>query len=255
MDSSVRVEPHRLIEGAWRWAAGAFAAMACAAGLLAIGAPASAGWAGFILLLGMAAVGSLFFFALWPRAAQATDAQRLSEAAARSHVAWAITNSQGAIVDCNQAYRRMAGVKAGEPAPQPELALTGEAPSAMLYRLARSAASRRTHEETVELSPGMEIAASVRPLKGGETAWWFCPMLARDYGLQDSRSAARSASAPATALDDAPIGVASVEADGRLADDNKAFAAFFGANGSLAGRPPPELVEPADRTRVQTLLD
>ncbi|MBV9061633.1 MAG: hypothetical protein JOY77_01735, partial [Alphaproteobacteria bacterium] len=82
------------------------------------------------------------------------SAWRISEAAARSHLGWAITNAQGAIVDCNEAYRRIAGVKAGDAPPQPELALPGEAAAGMLYRLARSAAAGQAHEETVELSAG-----------------------------------------------------------------------------------------------------
>ena len=38
----------------------------------------------------------------------------VAEAAARANVAWAITGSDGAVLDCNDVYRRMAGAQEGE---------------------------------------------------------------------------------------------------------------------------------------------
>ena len=100
-----------------------------------------------------------------------------AEAAARANIAWAITTSDGAVVDCNEVYRRMSGAKEGEAAPPPELALAGEPSAAVLYRLTRGAADGVAREESFAVGPGIELVAAVRPLSNGQTAWWFTPRL------------------------------------------------------------------------------
>ena len=104
--------------GAWRWAALAFAALAlAAAGIWPCPQPGKAGFAGYALLGGIAAVASLLFYAVWPRDGLKTeDARRVAEAAASANVAWAITGADGAVLDCNPVYRRMAGAKDNESA-------------------------------------------------------------------------------------------------------------------------------------------
>src|SRR5580698_3626173 len=127
--------------GAWRWAALGFVLLALAAAGLALTSPDAVGWAGYALLGGIGAVASLLLFAVWPRQTMSiADAKRVAEAASRANVAWAITAADGAVMDCNPVYRRMAGAKEGESAPPPELALAGEVSSAVLYRLSRDAA-------------------------------------------------------------------------------------------------------------------
>src|SRR4029077_21022320 len=96
--------------GAWRWAALGFAALALGAAGLAVIAPNAAGWTGYALLGGICAVGSLLPYSIWARrGARISDACRVAEAASAANVAWAITGSDGAVVDCNPVYRRMAG--------------------------------------------------------------------------------------------------------------------------------------------------
>ena len=85
---------------------------------------------------GIGAVASLLLFAVWPRETMtAADAKRVAEAASRANVAWAITGPDGAVVDCNPVYRRMAGTKDNESAAPPELALAGEPSSASITAL------------------------------------------------------------------------------------------------------------------------
>src|SRR5580698_11664782 len=113
--------------GMWRWAALGFIFLAIAAATLALATPDSARWAGVMLLAGIGAVASIFLYAIWPKESLSTaDARRVAEAAARANVAWAITGTDGAVLDCNDTYRRMAGTPPGEAPPPPELALRGD---------------------------------------------------------------------------------------------------------------------------------
>ncbi len=242
--------------GGWRWAALFFVLLAVGAGGLAIATPQAAQWAGVALLAGIAAVGSLFLYAVWPRESiSGADARRVAEAAARANVAWAITGSDGAVLDCNDVYRRMAGAQDGESAAPPELALAGEPSASVLYRLTRGAAEGVAREESFTVAPGLEIVTAVRPMAGGQTCWWFTPRLS-----PGARTPVKPAQATALNLGvgdvfrDAPMGVAFTEADGTLVDANAAFKTFFGSSGALAGRPIADFVEPTDQPRVNALI-
>jgi two-component system cell cycle sensor histidine kinase/response regulator CckA len=253
--------------GAWRWAALGFVFLALAAAGLAVAEPATVGWTGMMLAAAIGAVGCLFLFAVWPKETLATgDARRIAEAAARANVAWAITGPDGAVLDCNAVYRKMAGAGETEAAPPPELALAGEPSSAVLYRLTKGASERQAREESFVVGPGIELVAAVRPLSNGQTAWWFTPRLAGapapSAAPRDQSAAAPSAgpapvAAPAAVSDifrDAPVGVAFAGKDGRLIDTNPAFGKFFAAAGTLAGRSVSDLVDAADKTRVLDLV-
>ena len=241
--------------GGWRWAALGFVVLALGAAGLAVATPDAARWAGVALLCGIGALGSLFLYAVWPREAMsAADARRVAEAAARANVAWAITGADGAVLDSNEVYRRMAGAVEGEAAAPPELALAGEPSAAVLYRLTRCAADGVAREESFTVAPGLEVVAAVRPMAGGQTVWWFTPRLS-----PGARPAAKPAAAPADVgvsdlFRDAPMGVAFAGADGKLVDANAAFKSFFGSAGVLSGRVLADLVEPSDRERVVTLI-
>ncbi|MGZ5926724.1 MAG: response regulator [Rhizomicrobium sp.] len=277
--------------GAWRWAAMAFSIVALAAAALALSQPDEAGFAGYALLGGIGAVASLLLYAVWPRETLKTeDAKRVAEAAARANVAWAITGPDGAVVDCNPVYRRMAGTKDGDSAAPPELALAGEPSSAVLYRLSRDAAEGRPREESFVVMPGLELVAAVRPLKDQRTVWWFTPRLAATGTPQPVVSpapaaplaAAPEAAAPETAapeparntsdlrtapaapphpeqgmgalLQNAPMGVAFADAHGVIRDANPVFGKFFGITGPLAGRDATDLVEQSDRAPLRALI-
>ncbi len=260
--------------GAWRWAALAFSIVALAAAGLALSQPDEAGFAGYALLGGIGAVASLLLYAVWPREGLKTeDAKRVSEAAARANVAWVITGPDGAVLDCNPVYRRMAGTKDGDSAAPPELALSGEASSAVLYRLSRDAAEGRPREESFVVMPGLELVAAVRPMKDQRTVWWFTPRLAATTSQPAAAPAAAEAAsaaadlrtAPATPsapldhsvgalLLNAPMGVALADAGGIIRDANGMFAKFFGATGSLSSRDVTDLVDQADRAALRVLI-
>src|SRR6185312_5896500 len=150
--------------GAWRWAALGFGVVALAAAGLALARPEDAGFAGYALMGGIGAVASLLLYAVWPREGLKTeDAKRVAEAASRANVAWVITGPDGAVLDCNPVYRRMADTKDGDAIAPPELALGGETSSAVLYRLSRDAGEGRPREESFVVMPGLELVAAVRP--------------------------------------------------------------------------------------------
>jgi PAS domain S-box-containing protein len=272
--------------GAWRWAALAFAALALGAAGLAVILPNAAGWTGYMLLGGIGAVASLLLYSIWPRqSAAVADARRVAEAASAANVAWAITGSDGVVLDCNPVYRRMAGAKDGESAPPPELALAGEPSSAVLYRLARDAAEGRPREESFVVVPGLEIVAAVRPLEDKQTAWWFTPRLAASSSPQpvlarvapEARQQ-QNAPAPVTSAPiasgvpspgalsaqgptdfaglfrDAPMGVALADAGGTITEANAAFAQFFGISGAVVGKACADLVDAHDRPAVGALI-
>jgi len=247
--------------GVWRWAALGLLCLALVAAGLAVATPQFAGWLGALLVAAIGAVAGLFLFAIWPKEKLSTaDARRVAEAAARANIAWAVTAADGAVLDCNDVYRRMCGAEAGQAAPPPELALLGEPSSAVLYRLTRSAAERKAREETFAVGPGIEIVAAVRPLSNAQTAWWFAPRLAASKSATAAAAAAKPASEPVAPPNlgdifrDAPVGVAFSDGAGKLIDANPAFANFFGIAGALAVRSFAQLVETQDRTRIAELI-
>jgi two-component system, cell cycle sensor histidine kinase and response regulator CckA len=244
------MKPPLIFSGRWRWAAGACAVVCAIAAIIAVAAPGSAGWNGLALLFGIAVVGALLLFTLWPRENLPDGARRIAEAAAASHIAWAITGTHGAVVNCNEAYRRLVGANPSEAPPPPELALGTETSAPMLYRLTRSAAARQPREEIIGLASGSSFAASVRPLKGAETAWWFVPALPNRASRQIATS--QLSLTPSSLLKDAPIGVATISADGIISECNNAFAIFFGMD--VPGRSLAELVDSPDRPRIRDLL-
>jgi two-component system cell cycle sensor histidine kinase/response regulator CckA len=255
-----------LPSGGWRWAALAAFVVALAAAALAVATPLLAGWAGYVILAGIATLAGLFLFAIWPRATRGMDgARRIAEAAGKANVAWAITGEGGAVIDCNSVYRRMAGVGEHETPPPPELALAGEPSAAVLYRLTRDAGEGRPREESFQVMPGLEIIAAVRPLDGGQAAWWFVPRLAAKGDMPSvpvpapvdvpapqpvgDAPAHVAPEAPDDLFRDAPMGVAFADGDGVITDANKVFAAFFGG-AVLKGRKLVDLVEAGDRNAV-----
>jgi PAS domain S-box-containing protein len=274
MDASPSLSevPVGLPLGGWRWAAIAAFVVALSAAGLAVTQPALAGWAGYVVLAGIAALAVLFLIAAWPRPGRGLEAaRRVADAAAKANVAWAITGEGGAVIDCNPVYRRMAGVGESETPPPPELALAGEPSAAVLYRLTRDAAEGKAREESFQVMPGLEIIAAVRPRPDGQATWWFVPRLAARADMAAAAPAAAPAPmpppqaapapvaaqmaaplAPAASDDlfrDAPMGVAFADAAGLVIDANKAFAAFFGGVG-LKGRALADLVVAADRISV-----
>ena len=240
--------------GTWRWAALGFLALAVAAGALAL-VTAHAGWGGIALVAGIGLVACLVLYAMWPRETMsAGEARRVAEAAARANIAWCVTTADGAVVDCNDAYRVLANMKNGEAAPPPELMLSGgNSSSATLYRLARAAADGEAREEVLSVGPGIELAAAVRPLSDKQTAWWFAPRLStvETKAVAPVEASAAPQASGITALRNAPVGIAIADASGKLLEANNCFADFFGAS---QGRTLADFIAEADRASAVQLI-
>ncbi len=249
-----------LPSGGWRWAALVFVILALIAGGIAVGAPDLSRWAGFVLLVGIGTVALLFLVAVWPRmSTRMADAQRLATAAAQANVAWAITGRDGAVLDCNDAYRKLARIGESEIPPPPELALGSDPSSSVLYRLARGATEGEPREENLRLENGLELSAAVRPLGKGQAAWWFMPRLAAQPAAPAPAPAAKQPATQApvavpSLFRDAPVGVALADENGKIFEANRAFADFFDLPGAGTSRILGDLVEPRDRETLADLI-
>ncbi len=248
--SGFRMEQSRTLLGPWRWVTIACAAICAMAGIVVLAVPGAAAWDGVALLFGIAVIGASLLFVLGTREDPAENARQIAEAAAASHIAWAITHNDGAVAACNEAYRSLVNVNPTEAPPPPELAFRTESATA-LYRLTRSAAARQAREESIALTSGPQFIASVRPLKSGGTAWWFLPAVP-EHNPRPSLEVP-SSFGPAPLLKDAPVGIATVSAEGHIREHNGAFAAFFGQS-DVSGRAIGELVGSSDRDPVDDLL-
>jgi two-component system, cell cycle sensor histidine kinase and response regulator CckA len=245
--------------GAWRLAALFFFLLALAGGAAAITEPAFARWTGTALLAAIGAAAVLMLIAAWPRKSPAIEeAERAASAAAVSNIAWAVTGRDGAVMDCNTAYRFLAGAGAGEPPSPPELAFAGQGAAAALYRLSRAAADARAREENFETETGQKLSAAIRPLKSGETAWWFTPRLPEAAPATGATAAEGYAPSALIRFSDffrhAPVGVAIAGADGAVAESNNAFADFFGISPRGNGLQFADLADASERGAALDLI-
>jgi signal transduction histidine kinase/ActR/RegA family two-component response regulator len=238
--------------GNWRWVAIGFFLVALAGAGLAIASPQTSGWLGLVLLVGIGAISSIFLYAVWPQGSlRRIEAQRVAEAAARANVAWAVTGADGAVLDCNDSYRRLARVRPGDIAPPPELALATESSAANLYRLTHSATQGKAREEALDLGHGTEILGAVRPLKGGQAVWWFTPRLSA-IAAQTAPPVNASLPASVSFFRDAPIGVAIADPAGKVVEANEAFAQFFDRRAEKLSFT--DLVDAGDKSKVADAL-
>lgn len=235
--------------GAWRWVASGFFLIALAGAGLAIASRTASGWIGFVLIAGIGTMACLFLYSVWPRPGlRVIRAKSIAEAAAGANVAWAVAGADGVVLECNDAYRRLAGVESGQCVPSPELALASEASAANLYRLTRAAAEGIAGDETLALGNGTQILAAVRPMRRGKSGWWFAPQITPFAEPVKARDELPASISPTALLREAPFGIAIADAAGKLVECNEAFAQFFGrrCDGVLL----PELVDPSAKSSI-----
>ncbi len=244
--------------GSSRLAALMFFVLAVIGSVVVLLAPDTAQWAGVIMLGLLAIGGSLLLIAAWPRQApEIEDARRAAAAAASSNMAWAVTARDGSVLDCNVAYRFLAGAGDGEPPAPPQLAFPGEGPAGALYRLVRAANEGRMREEHFETDAGQKLTAAVRPLRVGETAWWFTPRLPEAAPPKGSIVEKKNTS-PLIRVSDffrnAPMGVAVTCGDGVLVEANSVFATFFALGANSAGARLDALIREEERAGALELI-
>jgi hypothetical protein len=166
-----------LPSGAWRWAASASCFIALAAGL-AIAAPQASAGSAWSWWRDRRYRVPIFLYAVWPR-------ERLRRLEAKPR------GGSGGARQCRLGRHRQRtaqysiattptvnGRRARASPPPPELALAANVIRQTLYRLTRSATRGEAREEIADLGPAAaKSLAAVRPLKDGQTAWWFTPRL------------------------------------------------------------------------------
>jgi len=244
--------------GLARLAALGFFILALLGAGVALSQPQIAQLAGMALLIAIG-IGAVMVLAVaLPRhGARVDEVRRAAAAASASNVAWAVTAKDGSVLDCNVAYRFLAGAGEGEPPAPPQLAFPGQGPAASLYRLSRAAGEGRAREEMFETEQGQRLAAAVRPLKNGEAAWWFTSRLPDAAPLKGTVSEKRVPSALIRFSDffrNAPMGVAVVSPEGRITEANAVFAQFFAQGAQTAGANFAELVKEAERAPALELI-
>jgi len=249
--------PHRA-GGPSRLAALLFFLLAVAGSSVILFEPQAAQSAG-VIMLGLLGVGAgLLLVAAWPRPSpEIEDARRAAAAAASANVAWAVTAKDGSVLDCNVAYRFLAGAGAGEPPAPPQLAFPGEGPAAALYRLVRAGNDGRSREEHFETDSGQKLTAAVRPLQAGETAWWFTPRLPEAAPPKGSTVEKKNPSALIRVSDffrNAPMGVAVTGADGVIVEANGVFATFFALGAASGGARLDALIAEEERSVALDLI-
>ncbi len=246
-----RVFSPRQTGGVSRLGALGFFLISVAGAVITLSEPQIGRWTSASLLVAIGILALLMLIAAWPRRGKAGDeTSRAASAAVASNVAWAVTSREGAVLDCNGAYRALVGTIDGEHASPPQHAFPGKVPAAALYRLSRAATEGSEREETFETETGQKLTATVKPLKHGEAAWWFTPRL-----LQGPVAVAKPPDRPVPSalirfsdfFRNAPVGVAITTPTGEVLESNAAFAEFFALAGFAAGAKFGDLVDPSEK--------
>jgi two-component system cell cycle sensor histidine kinase/response regulator CckA len=178
-----------------------------------------------------------------------------------SNVAWAVTSKDGAVLDCNVAYRALVGSTDGDHPAPPQHGFPGKVPAAALYRLSRAATEGSEREETFETEAGQKLTASVKPLKHGEAAWWFTPRLIQAAPVPKPLVPETLQKPVPSALirfsdffRNAPVGVAITTPGGEVLESNAVFAEFFALGGFAVGAKFGDLVSTSEKQAALKLI-
>ena len=179
-----------------------------------------------LLAIGMSGAAALLFV-LRRQGTAHRSSGRAAAATSAENVAWALTGSDGCMIDCNDAYRALVRRDGSEAPDPPQLAFRSDSAAGPLYRLLRAAHDHQAHQEVFDAGPSRILTAAVSPLKKGEIAWWFIPRerMPNTVGWIEPATA-RAALGDVFAH--APIGVAVAGEGGIIVEANAAFREFFG---------------------------
>jgi len=257
-----RIFSPRQTGGISRLGALGFFLISVAGATITLSEPQVGRWTSASLLLAIGILAILMLIAVWPRRGKyGEDTSRAASAAAASNVAWAVTSKEGAVLDCNVAYRALVGSADGEHAAPPQHGFPGKVPAAALYRLSRAATEGSEREETFETEAGQKLTASVKPLKHGEAAWWFTPRLILAAPALKPPVVEKHDKPLSSALirfsdffRNAPVGVAITTPGGEVVESNAAFAEFFSLGAFAAGARFGDLVAAGEKQAALQLI-
>src|SRR5262245_5000529 len=96
--------------GPSRLAALAFFLLSVGRAAFTLTEPQVSRWTSLSLRIAIGSLALLMLISAWPgQGKPGEDTSRAASAAAASNVAWAVTSKEGAVLDCNAAYRALAG--------------------------------------------------------------------------------------------------------------------------------------------------
>jgi two-component system cell cycle sensor histidine kinase/response regulator CckA len=257
-----RIFSPRQTGGVSRLGALGFFLISVAGATITLSEPQVGRWTSAALLVAIGILALLMLIAAWPRRGKpGEETSRAASAAAASNVAWAVTSKDGAVLDCNAAYRALVGSAEGEHPAPPQHGFPGKVPAAALYRLSRAATEGSEREETFETEAGQKLTASVKPLKHGEAAWWFTPRLIQAAPAPKLAVAEKPEKPVPSALirfsdffRNAPVGVAITTPGGDVLESNAAFAEFFALGAFAAGAKFGDLVSASEKQAALKLI-
>jgi two-component system cell cycle sensor histidine kinase/response regulator CckA len=229
ISSSFELEPES-------WAGAVIFLLLCvAAGAVFFVNPETPRRAAAALLVLVAGAGMALLFRMRRHGRMHGDSRRgVAAAVSSSNVAWAVTANDGCLIDCNDAYRALAGQSGPDAPDPPQSSIRSDTAAGPMYRLSRAAHSGVAHQEVFDSAPGQKLTAAVSPLKNGETVWWFIPQPGDNEVVQGIAQFAGSRAAFGDFFANAPIGVAVVAAKGTILEANAAFREFFAPAGEVS---------------------
>jgi len=171
--------------------------------------------------------------------------------ASSANLAWAVTDSEGCLLDCNAAYRTLAAGQGNQSPDPPLLRFRANSAAGPMYRISRDSRNGTAHQEAFEITPGLLVTAAVSPLKNRETVWWFIP---RTFDSLQNVDTVDARTAFGDFFANAPIGVAVVGPGGAVLESNSAFREFFAAGGNVPTLDIESLVEADIRHAAMELI-
>jgi len=231
-------------------------AVACLFGAAVIAWPEAAGFSGLAFLIGITVCGAALMFAMTSgRLVPAEAPARLFGAALDADVRpCCISAPDGSVGYVNQAWRKMFGVSASGGEILPVAGFSADTETAQrLYQLVRAASLKEPREEELKLKniAGKWVHVSVAPISGqGHTIWRITDSSPRRPVLQSVDAARQSVVIQLRPLEqpmlpgmgasegaripkfiqDAPVGVALIDAEGGIIEANVAFTALVSAD-------------------------
>jgi two-component system cell cycle sensor histidine kinase/response regulator CckA len=237
-----------------QWALALFA-LACAVGVAVIVWPDQAGLGGLAFLIAITLCGAALMFVFTAGRLVPPEAPaRLFGAALDTDVrACAITSPDGSIAYANPAWRKLFGRSASGGDMLPVAGFSADTETAQrLYQLVRAASLKEAREEELKLKnvAGKWVHVSVAPVSPlGHTAWRIVDSSPRRPVLASVDPTRQSVVVQLRPLEqamlpgfgsaevriprfiqDAPVGVALIDADGAMVDANAAFVALIGTD-------------------------
>jgi len=246
--------PFRLKLSMGQWALALFA-VACLCGVSVVLWPDAAGFGGLAFLIAITLCGAalMFVFTAGRLVSPEAPARLFGAALDTDHRACSITSPDGSVAYANPAWRKLFGRSASGGEVLPVAGFSADPETAQrLYQLVRAASLKEAREEELKLKnvAGKWVHVAVAPVSPqGHTVWRIVDSSPRRPVLHSVDAARQSVVVQLRPLEqpmlpgihsveariprfiqDAPLGIALIDADGVMVEVNAAFAAVIGTD-------------------------